>query len=91
MWENLAQMGPMLILAGLATGLTAETVSRAGGYGLIADMIAGLIGSVLVGGVIWGVVSIHPGMLGMLAIGCAGAGLAIVGQRGLWRSPRLGI
>jgi uncharacterized membrane protein YeaQ/YmgE (transglycosylase-associated protein family) len=90
MWNDLAQMGPMLIVAGLTTGLTAETVSRAGGYGLIADMIAGLIGSVLVGEMIWGAVPYHPGMLGMVAIGCAGAGLAIALQRGLWRSTRLG-
>jgi uncharacterized membrane protein YeaQ/YmgE (transglycosylase-associated protein family) len=90
MWEDLAQMGPMLVLAGLATGLAAETLSRAGGYGLIPDMIAGLVGSVLVGGITWSVVAYHPGMLGMLAIGCAGAGLAILAQRGVWRSLRPG-
>jgi hypothetical protein len=53
-------------------------------------MIAGVIGSALPGGMIWGLVSHHPGMLGMVAIGCAGAGLAIVVQRGLWRSTRPG-
>lgn len=90
MWEDIAHMGPMLALAGLMTGWTVETTWRAGGYGLIPDMIAGLIGSVLVGGAIWVFVSAAPGMLGMLAIGCAGAGLAIVAQRRFWRSPRLG-
>jgi uncharacterized membrane protein YeaQ/YmgE (transglycosylase-associated protein family) len=90
MWEDIAQMGPMLILAGLMIGWTVETVSRAGGYGLIPDMVVGLIGSVLVGGIIWVVVSHEPGMLGMFAIGCAGAGLAIVPQRCLWRSTRPG-
>ena len=89
MWEHIAQMGPMLVLAGLLVGWTVEAVSRAGGYGLIPDMVAGLIGSVLVGGIIW-VVVFHPGMLGMFTIGCAGAGLAIVAQRSLWRSTRLG-
>jgi len=49
MMEHIAQMTPMLVLAGLI-----------------------------------------PGMLGMFVIGCAGAGLAIVAQRGLWRSARLG-
>jgi hypothetical protein len=33
MTEHIAQMGPMLILAGLAAGWMAETVLRAGGYG----------------------------------------------------------
>lgn len=90
MLEHIAQMGPMLVLAGLMAGWTAETVSRAGGYGLIPDMVVGLIGSVLVGGIVWVVVSREPGMLGMFVIGCAGAGLAVVAQRGLWRSTRLG-
>ena len=88
MWEHVAQMGPMLVLAGLVVAWTVEVVSRAGGYGLIPDMVAGLIGSVLVGGIIG--VFYAPGMLGMFGIGCAGAGLAIVAQRSLWRSTRLG-
>ena len=90
MGEHIAQMGPMLVLAGLVVGWTAEAVSRAGGYGLIPDMVAGLIGSVLVGVISWVVVFNAPGMLGMFGIGCAGAGLAIVAQRSLWRSTRLG-
>jgi len=90
MWEHLAHTGPMLTLAGLMTGWTVETIWPAGGYGLLPDMIAGLIGSVLVGGTVWAVASAEPSMLGMLVIGCAGAGLAIVAQRSLWRSPRLG-
>jgi uncharacterized membrane protein YeaQ/YmgE (transglycosylase-associated protein family) len=90
MTEYVAQMVPMLVLAGLVAGWTVETVSRAGGYGLIPDMVAGLIGSVLVGGIIWVVLSHAPGMLGMFVIGCAGAGLAVVAQRRLWRSARLG-
>jgi uncharacterized membrane protein YeaQ/YmgE (transglycosylase-associated protein family) len=89
MLEHIAQMGPMLVLAGLMAGWTAETVSRAGGHGLIPDMVGGLVGSALVGGIVWVVVSHAPGMLGMFVIGCAGAGLAVVAQRGLWRSPQL--
>ena len=90
MMEHIAQMGPMLILAGLLAGLTAETISRAGGYGLIPDMVAGLMGSVLVGAIIWIVVSHQAGMVGMFVIGCAGAGLTVVAQRSLWRSSRPG-
>jgi uncharacterized membrane protein YeaQ/YmgE (transglycosylase-associated protein family) len=89
MTEYVAQMVPMLVLAGLVAGWTVETVSRTGGYGLIPDMVAGLVGSVLVGGIIWVVLSHTPGMLGMFVIGCAGAGLAVVAQRRLWRSARL--
>ena len=89
MMEDLAQMGPMLILAGLLIGLTAETVSRARGYGLITDMVVGLVGSVIVGGIVLIGVS-HPGMLWMFLIGAAGGAVAIVAQRGLWRSTRLG-
>jgi uncharacterized membrane protein YeaQ/YmgE (transglycosylase-associated protein family) len=90
MTEHIAQMGPMLILAGIATGWLAEALSRAGGYGLIIDMTVGLVGSVLGGTMVWGLVSTDAGMLGMFLIGCAGAALAIVAQRGLWRSLRLG-
>ena len=90
MMEHIAQMTPMLVLAGLMAGWMVETFSRAGGYGLIPDMVVGVIGSVLVGGIVWVVVSHAPGMLGMFAIGCAGAGLAIAAQRGLWGSVRLG-
>ena len=88
MFEHIAQMGPMLILAGLLVGLTAETVSRVGGHGLIPDMVVGLVGSVLVGGIVWVGVSHEPGMLWMFLIGCTGAGLAVVAQRGLWRTSR---
>ena len=88
--ENVAQMVPMLVLAGLVAGWVVETVSRAGGHGLIPDMVVGLIGSVLVGGTVWVGVSHVPGMLGMFVIGCAGAGVAVVAQRSLWRSTRLG-
>jgi uncharacterized membrane protein YeaQ/YmgE (transglycosylase-associated protein family) len=90
MTEHIAQIGPMLILAGLGAGWIAETLSRAGGYGLITDMVVGLVGSVVGGAAVWVLVSTHAGMLGMFRIGCAGAALAIVAQRGLWRSLRLG-
>ena len=89
MLEHIAQMGPILVLAGLMAGWTAEAVSRAGGYGLVSDMVLGLIGSVLVRGIA-SVVSREAGMLGMFVIGGAGAALAVVAQRSLWHSIRLG-
>jgi uncharacterized membrane protein YeaQ/YmgE (transglycosylase-associated protein family) len=90
MSEHIAHMGPMLILAGLMAGWVAEAVSRADGYGLILDMVLGLIGSVIVGSTVWVLISGDAGMLGMLLIGGAGAALAIVAQRRCWRSARLG-
>jgi uncharacterized membrane protein YeaQ/YmgE (transglycosylase-associated protein family) len=84
MFEHIVQMGPMLFLAGLMVGMMAETMSPVGSYGLIPDMVAGIIGSVVGGGVVWMLVSRNAGMVGMFAIGCIGAGLAIVGRRYLW-------
>ncbi len=90
MSEHIAQMGPMLILAGLMAGWVAEAVSRADGYGLILDMVLGLIGSVVVGATVWAVISSDAGMPATFLIGCGGAALAIVAQRRCWRSARPG-
>jgi uncharacterized membrane protein YeaQ/YmgE (transglycosylase-associated protein family) len=90
MTEHIGQMGPMLILAGLVAGWIAEAVSRAGGYGFTTDMVIGLVGSVVGGTAVWIFVSTDAGMLGMFLIGCGSAALALVAQRGLWRSLRLG-
>lgn len=90
MVEHVAQMGPMLILAGLAAGWMAEAVARARGYGLIPDMILGLVGSVAGGGIVWVVVSSDAGMVTMFLLGCAAAALMIIAQRIFWRSARLG-
>ncbi len=89
MLEHIVQMGPMLVLAGLIAGWVAEATSRAGGYGFILDMVLGLMGSVLVGSIVWVLISSDIGMPAMLMIGCGGAGLAIAAQRRLWRSALL--
>ena len=57
MLEHIVQMGPMLVLAGLAAGLVAEAVSRAGGYGFLYDVALGLVGSAVGGGIFWTVIS----------------------------------
>jgi uncharacterized membrane protein YeaQ/YmgE (transglycosylase-associated protein family) len=90
MTEYIAQMGPMLILAGLVTGWMAEVLSRARGYGLLVDMVVGVVASVVGGTMVWVLISTDAGMLEMFLIGGAGAAVAIVAQRGLWRSPALG-
>ena len=90
MFEHIVQMGPMLVLAGLIAGWAAEAASRAGGYGFILDMVLGLIGSLIGGAIVWVFISSNIGMPAMLVIGGAGAALAIVAQRRLWRSALLG-
>jgi len=90
MAEHVTQMGPMLILAGLAAGWMAEAVSRARGYGLIPDMVLGLIGSVVGGGIVWFAISKEGGMVTMFLIGCAASVLILIAQRSFWRAARLG-
>jgi uncharacterized membrane protein YeaQ/YmgE (transglycosylase-associated protein family) len=75
----------MLVIAGLAAGWVAETLSRAEHSGFIFDMVLGLIGSVVVGATAWVTVSSDAGMLAMFLIGCGGAALALVVQRMFWR------
>ena len=88
MLEHIVQMGPMLVLAGLAAGWVAEAVSRVGGYGLIPDMALSLVGSVLAGTTVWIAFAGGAGMLAMFWIGAGGAALAVVAQRSFWRSAR---
>jgi uncharacterized membrane protein YeaQ/YmgE (transglycosylase-associated protein family) len=85
MFEHIIQMGPMLVLAGLAAGWVAETLSRAEHSAFIRYMALGLIGSVVVGATAWVTVSSDAGMLAMFLIGCGGAALALVAQRMFWR------
>jgi uncharacterized membrane protein YeaQ/YmgE (transglycosylase-associated protein family) len=89
MTDHITYIGPMLILAGLLIAWLAEAISRAGGYGYMLDMAIGLVGSIVVGTVVWVLFS-GLGMLVMFLAGCAGATLAIAAQRGLWRSLRPG-
>ena len=90
MAEDIAQMGPMLILAGLVVGWLADAITRAGGRGFNIDLAIGLIGSLAGGALIWVLVSTSAGMTGMFLIGSAAATTAIAAQRGFWRSMRLG-
>jgi len=89
MSETLVQMVPMLALGGLIAAWLAEAIARAGGYGFIPDTLLGLTGSMIAGAVVWAVTSRDPAMTTMLVVGGVGAGLAILAQRGLWRSARL--
>jgi uncharacterized membrane protein YeaQ/YmgE (transglycosylase-associated protein family) len=90
MLEHIVQMGPMLILAGLAVGWIAEAVTRAGGYGSTSDMALALVGSAVAGLTVWLGTSGGAGMATMFLIGCGGAVLLIAAQRSMWRGPGLG-
>lgn len=84
--DNIVQMGPMLILAGLTAGWIAEAVSRTGGFGFTWDVALALTGSVIAGVTVWVAVSGGAGMVTMFLIGGAGAALLLVAQRSMWRS-----
>jgi uncharacterized membrane protein YeaQ/YmgE (transglycosylase-associated protein family) len=88
MSEHIAQMAPMLIVAGLTAGWLSEAVARAGGYGLVWDMALGIGGSTVLGAVVW--LFAEQGMLGMVLIGLGGAAIVIVAQRKFWRCMRPG-
>ena len=84
--EYIAQMGPMLAIAGAFVAWLAQIRSTSGGYGFMPDMAIAVGGSVLAGAFVWVAISPDAGMLGMVGIGGIGALVAIVAQRGLWRS-----
>lgn len=88
MFEHVAQMGPILIVAGLAAGWLSEAMARRGGYGLLRDMALGIGGSVVTGAATSELAPDDVGMVGMFLLGLVGAAVVITGQRKLWRSAR---
>jgi uncharacterized membrane protein YeaQ/YmgE (transglycosylase-associated protein family) len=88
MAEDIARLGPMLILAGLMAGWLAEAFSRRGGYGFTRDLGLGLAGSAIGGATAWALLPGHPGMVAFILIGGIGAALLILAQRAFWRSAR---
>ena len=89
MAETIVQMAPMLLLGGLIAGWLAEALSRPWGYGFIPDVVVGLTGSLLAGAFVWLVIWRDTGMTTMLLVGCTGAAVAILVQRGVWPSTRV--
>lgn len=88
MAEHVAQMGPMLLVAGLAVGWMGEAFARAGGYGLLRDMALGISGSVFCRRYSVGFVVDGLGMVSMLMTGALGTVVLVAAQRQLWRSRR---
>jgi uncharacterized membrane protein YeaQ/YmgE (transglycosylase-associated protein family) len=73
------------VLVGLLAGGLARFAVKAGGYGLAADLILGLIGSVSAGW-IFRVLAISPGadFFALVVVGVVGATGSIIVQRRIW-------
>ncbi|HSP33056.1 MAG TPA: GlsB/YeaQ/YmgE family stress response membrane protein [Thermoanaerobaculia bacterium] len=66
------------LLIGLIAGWLAGQVMKGGGYGIVGDMIVGVIGA-LVGGWLFGVLGIHAGggLIGSIIMAFIGAVILI--------------
>jgi uncharacterized membrane protein YeaQ/YmgE (transglycosylase-associated protein family) len=66
------------ILIGIAAGWLAGQLMKGGGYGLVGDLILGVIGALL-GGWLFGMAGIGPfGLIGQLVVATIGAILLIL-------------
>jgi uncharacterized membrane protein YeaQ/YmgE (transglycosylase-associated protein family) len=72
-------MGPLYwLIVGLIAGWLAGQVMKGGGYGVLVDIVLGIVGAV-VGGWIFGIVGIWPGggIIGSIAVAFVGAVILI--------------
>ena len=73
------------VVVGLLAGWLAGFVMKGGGYGLIGDMVLGLIGSVVGGWIFRGLgISAGGGLFPTVFVAFVGAVLVIVAQRKVW-------
>jgi uncharacterized membrane protein YeaQ/YmgE (transglycosylase-associated protein family) len=79
------------VLVGLLAGWLAGFVMKDGGYGLVWNLVLGLVGS-SAAIVILSVLGVapHAGTFATAVVAFIGAALVIVAQRKLWPAPRLG-
>jgi len=75
------------IIVGLIAGWLAGQVMRGGGYGVIVDILLGLVGG-LVGGWLFGSLGIWPGggMIGSIIVSFVGAVILVAISRALRRA-----
>ena len=75
----------MWVVVGLIAGYLAGYVMKDGGYGLIGDLVLGVIGS-LVASVLFRALGVSPGagLLVVAVVAFIGAAIVIGGQRMLW-------
>jgi uncharacterized membrane protein YeaQ/YmgE (transglycosylase-associated protein family) len=61
------------ILVGLIAGWLAGKVMKGGGYGVVADIVLGILGGIL-GGWVFGLLGLHAGgLIGSIVVAFAGA------------------
>ena len=73
------------LLIGLAAGWLAGQLMKGGGYGLVGDLIVGVIGAIL-GGFLFGLLGINTNsLIGSLITATVGAIVLIAGLRALKR------
>ncbi|GIW88041.1 MAG: hypothetical protein KatS3mg108_2365 [Isosphaeraceae bacterium] len=73
------------LLIGLAAGWLAGQLTKGGGYGLVGDLIVGVIGAIL-GGVLFGLLGLKAvGLAGELIMATVGAVVLILGLRAIKR------
>jgi len=73
------------VVVGLLAGGLAWIVMKDGGYGLIGDLVLGIVGSVVVGGIFLALgVSAGGGLFPTAYAAFAGAIIVLVGQRKVW-------
>lgn len=81
------EMFVMWVVVGLLAGWLAGYVMKDGGYGLIGDLVLGLVGSIIGSWVFRALeVSPGPGLLAAVIVAFAGAAIVIVAQRQLWHA-----
>jgi uncharacterized membrane protein YeaQ/YmgE (transglycosylase-associated protein family) len=78
------------VVVGLLAGWLAGFAMKGGGYGLVGDLVLGLVGSVVGGWLFHLGLSTGRGMFSTVVVAFIGAVIVIVAQRTLWSAPRLG-
>jgi hypothetical protein len=86
--EQIIQMGPMLVLAGLGAGWLADAFVSRRGYGLLVDMGLGVGANLVGGGVLLALGGLPAGMVTMFGVGLVLAISVIVVQRLGWPCDR---
>jgi uncharacterized membrane protein YeaQ/YmgE (transglycosylase-associated protein family) len=90
MSEYIAQMAPMLGIAGAVVAWLGQIPNSRAGHGFPADMALGLAGSIVAGVSAAGITNFTSppavGMAAMAAVGMVGAVVGIAVQRAVWPS-----
>ena len=75
------------IIVGLIAGWLAGQVMKGGGYGVLMDIILGMVGGI-VGGWVFGALGVYPGggLLGSIVVAFIGAVILVAISRALKRA-----